>query len=322
MDKLYQETVKRVVQPKFGNNQYLVGKYIKPPKMSSDEREYLRLVNDINKELADVLKEMIPKLQSVCDGRYEKDNRRYDSQADDFAAIEALFEKAFGHFYSERTLKILRGRLKFIAETNGKRSRRDWQRVVKKTLGIDLLDDYYKGSVYKELTVAWVDENVNLISTMPQATLDNMKKIVYDGWYNGYSTRSIISKIQAEYGVSKNRAKFYAVDQCGKLTAKISQEQQRDAGCKEYVWSSSGDSKVRDRHRELHGKTFSWDLPPVVDTKTGRRAHPGEDYRCRCVAIPKFDIEELNIPVKDNDWDAIDARMEVFKKQHKKKSKS
>ncbi len=46
-----------------------------------------------------------------------------------------------------------------------------------------------------------------------------------------------------------------------------------------YIWKTQGDSKVRDSHRKNHNKIFSWDDPP----ETG---HPGEDYGCRCVAVP------------------------------------
>ena len=58
----------------------------------------------------------------------------------------------------------------------------------------------------------------------------------------------------------------------------------------EYVWSTSQDSRVRDSHRRLNRKKFRWDDPPVVDPKTGRRCHPGEDYGCRCVALPVFNL--------------------------------
>jgi SPP1 gp7 family putative phage head morphogenesis protein len=57
-------------------------------------------------------------------------------------------------------------------------------------------------------------------------------------------------------------------------------------GVKKYIWSTANDIRVRDRHRSLNNKVFSYDDPPVVDKKSGRRANPGEDYNCRCVAIP------------------------------------
>ncbi len=48
---------------------------------------------------------------------------------------------------------------------------------------------------------------------------------------------------------------------------------------KYYIWYTMSDNKVRSLHAERHGKIFRWDTPP-------QGGHPGEDYNCRCLAIP------------------------------------
>ena len=58
---------------------------------------------------------------------------------------------------------------------------------------------------------------------------------------------------------------------------------------------------MRDSHRHLNGKRFSWNDPPVVDARTGRRCHPGQDYQCRCVALPVFDLETLDLPIAEKE---------------------
>ena len=52
-------------------------------------------------------------------------------------------------------------------------------------------------------------------------------------------------------------------------------------GIKQYIWSTSGDERVRDSHAENDGKIFSYDDPPPT-------GHPGDEINCRCVAIPYF----------------------------------
>jgi uncharacterized protein with gpF-like domain len=46
-------------------------------------------------------------------------------------------------------------------------------------------------------------------------------------------------------------------------------------------------------HRALDKTLQLWSDPPVVAISKGveRHAHPGGDYSCRCVAVPRF--EEL-----------------------------
>ena len=127
-----------------------------------------------------------------------------------------------------------------------------------------------------------------------------------DGYLNGRSLRAVQKEIQELYGSEKRTAQLLARDQIASLNAQITQAQQRDAGVTHYKWSTSKDARVRDCHAELDGKIISWDDPPEMwyETKkdgrvyTGRRCHPGEDYCCRCVAIPVFDYDKIDLPVQ------------------------
>ena len=117
-----------------------------------------------------------------------------------------------------------------------------------------------------------------------------------DGFLSGKSNTEIGRQIQEAYGIEKRHAQFIARDQTAKLNADLTQSQQTDAGGSEYIWSDAGDNRVRPRHEQLNGKRFKWSEPPIVDENTGRRCHPGEDYNCRCVALPVFNIENLELP--------------------------
>ena len=53
-----------------------------------------------------------------------------------------------------------------------------------------------------------------------------------------------------------------------------------ESGFQYYVWTTKKDSKVRPDHARLEGRIINWNDPPVVDLRSGRRRHPGEDYNC------------------------------------------
>lgn len=53
-----------------------------------------------------------------------------------------------------------------------------------------------------------------------------------------------------------------------------------------YQWVTRGDEIVRPDHADLDRTIQRWDDPPIVNTRTGMRAHPSEDFNCRCIAIP------------------------------------
>lgn len=56
-----------------------------------------------------------------------------------------------------------------------------------------------------------------------------------------------------------------------------------------YIWTTRRDNRVRPDHARLEGRICSWNDPPIVDLRSGRRAHPGGDYNCRCSASPLAD---------------------------------
>ena len=212
--------------------------------------------------------------------------------------VSAALEKRIAQFG-------LDSKIQQIAKMTQNTSVREWKRAVKDTLGIDILDDYYLGELYEQAIQRWIAENVAYIKSLPTETLGNMRQIILDGYLNGRPIRDIQKDIQSEYGTSKRHAQLLARDQLATLNAQITKMQQTDAGCKKYRWSTSHDSRVRPCHAALNGKTFDWNDPPEMwyGTKagrvyTGRKCHPGEAYCCRCVAIPVFDYDGVNIPMK------------------------
>ena len=104
--------------------------------------------------------------------------------------------------------------------------------------------------------------------------------------FSGQRFENLIKTIQDNYGVSKTKAKFLARQETSLLMSKMREERYKDVGLLTYRWSGSLDERERPDHRLLEGKIFSWDSPPIVDRKTGRTGHPGEDFLCRCLAIP------------------------------------
>lgn len=131
-------------------------------------------------------------------------------------------------------------------------------------------------------------ENVALIRSIAEDYLGEVERYVTTATTEGIRAEELSRALVERFGVAQSRAELIAVDQILKANAQLSQERMTRVGIVEYEWSTSGDSRVREGHKALDGSIQRWDSPPVVDPKTGRRAHPGRDYRCRCVALPRF----------------------------------
>jgi SPP1 gp7 family putative phage head morphogenesis protein len=101
----------------------------------------------------------------------------------------------------------------------------------------------------------------------------------------GGRAEALVKAIQESRGHTKAKARFLARQETSLLMSKFRETRYKDVGINTYRWHGAMDSRERPDHKALEGQVFSWDSPPVVDKRTGRRCHPGEDYGCRCIAI-------------------------------------
>lgn len=145
------------------------------------------------------------------------------------------------------------------------------------------LTDEMKAMLAREYTY-----NMNLsINGWIEESIIRLRKKVQKNAFSGYRSEKLVKSIEHDYQVSHSKAKFLARQETSLLMSEFREQRYKSVGVNEYRWSTSGDQRVRPMHKALNGKIFTWDNPPIVDEK-GRRAHPGQDWGCRCIAIPIF----------------------------------
>lgn len=306
-DDVRKEIIREQLKSRHHGKSSIRSKY-RPKYPESAEREYIRLINEYMAIEKDVLMKYIPELKRIInegtpkyntDAKNENDRKRrlarFSEIDNTIRRLQMLFESIQKELDSAFGMYDLKRNIERIAASDHKLSIREWKKAVSKTLGIDILEDYYSGDYYKEMIEKWISSNVDLIKTQPKESLGKMKELVYKDYMSGISTTNIVKELQAQYGMDKRHARLIARDQTAKLNSEITQSQQRDAGVSKYEWSGTLDRRERSSHRALEGKVFSWDNPPETDG--GRRCHPGEDYQCRCCALPVFDIDNLDLPM-------------------------
>ena len=271
------QAVQKAAKPKFRGQKVLKSK-VHTNYPEHMEREYVRLVNAYMTILNQTLKEHLPAI------RHAIDDEREGLRRDDDHSVSSVISKTFMEIQEAFAKKAetfgIAKRIANLANLNRKLSVREWKRVVSKTLGIDIMEDYYKGEFYNEVMKLWTTRNVELIRSVPQTVIANMQSVIPEGFRDGKTNTAIGKDIQEIYGVERDKAQFWARDQTSKLNADLTQAQQKDAGVEEYIWSDSGDSRVREQHKHLNGKRCRWSDPPVVDLRTGRTGHPGQDFNC------------------------------------------
>jgi len=129
---------------------------------------------------------------------------------------------------------------------------------------------------------------LNLDLYIKNWTADNILKLRQDIATNAFAGRrsaDLVKTIMDNRKVGKAKATFLARQETSLLMSKYHESRYRDIGSTGYIWDGADDERERQDHRDLNGKQFSWDSPPVTNRRTGARNHPGEDYGCRCVPI-------------------------------------
>lgn len=286
---------------RFGSHEVLRSKYT-PQIPPAAEREYIRIANAYVRIVKESLEEgLLPLLEAYREERNaavrESAGMRTDSATDLMLAVMKALTAVKNQIIARIARFDLDKKLEALARLTRKQTTREWKKAISATIGVEIDEDYYlSGFCEKELR-EWIEYNVSLIKSIPEDTLDQMQEIIFDGYRTGATTTDLAARIQKAYSVSRKKARLLARDQIAKLNGQIQKAEQEDAGVSCYIWRDSGDGRVRERHHQLNGHMFRWDTPPVVDMKTMRRAHPEEDYNCRCVAIPVLDRRTLKLPL-------------------------
>lgn len=185
---------------------------------------------------------------------------------------------------------------------------RQWQSTMQKIVGIEL---YAAESWLRDELQAFTIQNVELIHKLTDDLASDVGTIVNSGFRAGKRHETIRNELLGTNleGLDhvpalrkvENRAKLIARDQVAKLNSELNHLRQEQVGLELYVWRTSLDERVRASHDLLDGMYCKWDDAIVYSqdgvnwkprTSSMFHGHPGEDYQCRCVAEPVFEIPE------------------------------
>jgi len=148
----------------------------------------------------------------------------------------------------------------------------------------------------QKISTEWSDNMNKYIKDFTEKQIKDLRKKIMDNAMMGNRREEMVKEIQKSYGVSLNKAKFLAQQETSLFMSSFKQSRYEAAGSTEYIWTTvhmPKDNKngehikgnVRYMHAQLNGTKQKWSSPPVT-SPDGRRNHPGQDYRCRCYAIP------------------------------------
>jgi len=221
----------------------------------------------------------------------ERDAMRLDAWDETVARlIDGL--TIFGRRRGDAVIRGLNRRAEDVSNWN----RRQFNSAIRSVIGVDL----FGGADGENLRISmrsWARENASLITNITEKTMTDIDGITQRALRAGSNPRDIAREIQRNMGTTEARAKLIARDQISKLNGDLTKQRNEALGIERYIWSTSGDERVRESHRAMNGRLCRWDDPTVYSDDGGRtwlsrssiggyEGHPSDDYQCRCVSSP------------------------------------
>lgn len=171
---------------------------------------------------------------------------------------------------------------------------KDFRENVRSVTLVPEVSEYQRAKVAKE----WQDNLQRSIKGFTEEKIQRLRASIRKTYFAGDRYGSLVKTIQKSYGVTKGRAEFWARQESKLLATTFQAARFVEAGLPEYEWhcvTGTAAHPVRARHKELaemskRGILFRFDDPPVT-TEPGqppRKNNPGQDYGCRCTAIPVY----------------------------------
>ncbi|CAM6004904.1 unnamed protein product [Sphagnum balticum] len=265
-----------------------------PSHPASAEREYHKRLRSYAQAYVHFMKEglteLVPELRDIIatelprvDSLHKYAQVRKDANIEDklkrlFKWVTGKLEVHFPHTMLEAWTLAMIGKVNRNSKNNvNKQFKAGYRRIGREAPDFEpFMRDGRLTPYYQNV----VDENVGLIRSIPTLKLEAFKNQLV-AMISSDQPHPVIQKaIMKNFDMTKGRAALIARDQVGKLNGALEEYRQKQLGVQRYVWRTSGDSRVRRDHKDLDGHIFSWDKPPIVDKKTGRRAHPKRDFQC------------------------------------------
>lgn len=146
-----------------------------------------------------------------------------------------------------------------------------------------------------------IEDNVNLIKTIPSKYFDKIGKAVELRTVGKMSRGALVKRIKELGNVTQRRAELIADDQTAKVTERMMLARCRNAGIKRVMWLHSSISMhPRDVHRRkwdghtgkfnrkpngFNGYIFDIDKPPY-DPVAKQYVYPAQLINCKCYLTP------------------------------------
>ena len=194
--------------------------------------------------------------------------------------------------YSAGTIPWARATVgRMISEVN-RRSLTAW-RTLSGQMSVALRKELNSAPI-GEAVAGLLTEQVELITSLPIEAARRVQEQTQEALLVGSRYPERVAEIEQALAEAHptatgiwlaKRADLIAVTETARSASVLVQARATHIGADKYIWKAVMDWKTRPTHRELNGSVQEWSNPPLSDLPD-YHSHPGQIFRCRCVALP------------------------------------
>lgn len=156
------------------------------------------------------------------------------------------------------------------------------------SMPLDSFQEEEFAKLYTENMYYWVKK-------FTEKEIKEMRQILGKMILQGKSRVTIAEYLMKKYKVSQRKALFLARNETGIALSSYQILTLKNEGFKYFKWHTILDGRERELHKQLNGRIFEIDNPPVIyiNEKTGQeeKGYPKQTYNCRCHATGWIDKE-------------------------------
>lgn len=198
-DLAYRLALQEAIKRKFYGHDKLKSKHV-PQYAISAERQYSQTFANLHREVEKEVQKYVPKIVRLIEQERSSQTRTDDFS--DFASkikqfMQQLLSSITGRIFTIHRINDLLKETGLLAE---KTVNRQWFQSIKKTLGIDILEDYYNGAFYEQILGEWIRENLDLITTIPKELTSQLESTIMEGFLSGSRAEEIAKEIRRLFG--------------------------------------------------------------------------------------------------------------------------
>lgn len=156
-------------------------------------------------------------------------------------------------------------------------------------IGVDV-ENIIKSENLTEFIELQTIQNAELIKSVPQQSIEDIRRIVLNGLSQGLRAEEIQKQISGNNSSSvfnkmNNRIATIARTETAKINSQITNKRLENLGIKKAIWDATGDSRTRECHLARDGKEYNI-AEGLYSSCDGKTIQPGQEINCRCVARP------------------------------------